>query len=288
MAKTVVIKLKTAGPRIGPFTIKDNYGNVLGMDISREELKRGLPLSVVDEVSVIVISSTGIVKLTKNFPLETFNAYEYAGVKFTNNSISCAWTHLKNPLLYNTYYNNIEPYVIEYPFEYKFNDEILQNVKDYTKVYKYLETGDGVLADYSKYEIDEVWFNKAILYNGQQCSGILNLTPKPQNNLKSYMSFPVINTDSKTILYSKSDNFYQYNTFWNVTKNTTIAQFKKNCESLSIDKEINESNMDYSLRSHKKATFRAKELKVRHILDNRGDINIVSQFILTPAQNSFK
>jgi len=31
MAKTVVIKLKTAGPRIGPFTIKDNYGNVLAM-----------------------------------------------------------------------------------------------------------------------------------------------------------------------------------------------------------------------------------------------------------------
>ena len=97
------------------------------MDISRKELKRGLPLSVVDEVSVIVISSTGIVKLTKNFPLEAFNAYEYAGIKFNNKSVSSAWTHLKNPLLYNTYYNNIEPYVIEYPFEYKFNDEILQN-----------------------------------------------------------------------------------------------------------------------------------------------------------------
>jgi hypothetical protein len=30
---------------------------------------------------------------------------------------------------YNNYYGTIEPYIIEYPFSYKFQDEILQNVK---------------------------------------------------------------------------------------------------------------------------------------------------------------
>jgi hypothetical protein len=57
---------------------------------------------------------------------------------------------------------------------------------------------------------------------------------------------------------------------------------------MSIDKEVNQANMDYGLRSFKKATLRAKELKVRHILDNSSTVHLVSQFILTPSQISYK
>jgi hypothetical protein len=57
---------------------------------------------------------------------------------------------------------------------------------------------------------------------------------------------------------------------------------------MSIDKEVNQENMDYGLRSFKKATLRAKELKVRHILDNSSTVHLVSQFILTPAMLSYK
>lgn len=288
MAQIVTIKLRTAGPRIGPFDIKDNLGNIIATNVSRIDLKKGISYAVDDNASVIVISSVGRVKLTKNFPISQFDVYEYAGTTFTDRGTSCTWVHLKNPLIYNTYYGNIEPYVIEYPFSYKYKDEILRNIKDYTKVYKYVNTGDNILADYAKYELDDTWFNKAILYNGQQCSGVLNLINKPKNNLQTYMSYPKFNEDSKDIIYTKSDNFYQYNTFWNTTKDNKIQQFIKDCESLSIDKQINQDNIDYSIRGYQKGALRAKELKVRHILDNRGDVNLVSQFILSPTQNSEK
>jgi len=288
MAQIVTIKLKTAGPRLGPFNIEDNFGNVLGVDVSREALKKGISYSVGDDVSVISICSTGRIEKCKNFSIGEFDAYTYAETKFTAEGISCVWTHLKNPLIYNIFYGHIEPYILEYPFSYKYQDEILQNVKDYTNTFKYVSTGDSVLADYSKYETNDAWFNKAILYNGQQCSGVLTLSPKPKNNLQSYMSYPVLGTEDKNILFTKSDNFYQYNTFWSVTKDTSVLQFIKDCESLSIDKVINQENMDYSKRSHKKDTLRAKELKIRHILDNRSDVKLVSQFLISPAQNSYK
>jgi hypothetical protein len=64
--------------------------------------------------------------------------------------------------------------------------------------------------------------------------------------------------------------------------------FNTTCESLSIDKIINETNMDYSTRSFKKAPLRAKELRVRHILDNSSTTHLVSQFIVSPAQISYK
>ena len=147
---------------------------------------------------------------------------------------------------------------------------------------------DGVLADHAKIEIEDAWFNKAIVYNGQQNSGLLTLVPKPLNDLQAYMSYPILGEDTKTILYTKSDNFYQYNTFWSIVKDIKTVQFVKDCSSLSTDKQLNQSNMNYTQLSHRKDTLRAKELRVRHILDDRSDIHMVSQFIIAPAQNSHK
>jgi hypothetical protein len=122
----------------------------------------------------------------------------------------------------------------------------------------------------------------------QQSSGLLELVAKPLHNLKEYMSYPKFNVNSKTITYTKSDNFYQYNTFWALQRSSQDVLFNTPCTSLSYDKVINEANMDYGTRSFRKAPLRAKELKVRHILDNTNNIHIVSQFILTPAQISYK
>jgi hypothetical protein len=64
--------------------------------------------------------------------------------------------------------------------------------------------------------------------------------------------------------------------------------FITSCESLSVDKLVNQTNMDYGKRSFKKEPLRAKDLKVRHILDNSSEAHIVSQFIVAPAQISYK
>ncbi len=127
-----------------------------------------------------------------------------------------------------------------------------------------------------------------VLYNDQQSTGVLELVAKPMNNLNAYLKYPVYNTDSKTITYTKSDNFYQYNTFWSLVKDKSIPLFTKTCESLSIDKVVNQINMDYGKRSFKKEPLRAKDLKVRHILDNSDETHLVSQFIITPSQISYK
>lgn len=288
MAQPITIKLSSAGPNVGPFTVYDDKGNIVAQDITRAQLKAGITFYVDDDVKVIIIKSTGRVQMSKAYSVASFDRVEYGNLVFNNIGVGCVWKHLDNPLIYNTFYGNTEPYVIEYPFTYKGRDEILQNVQDYTKVYKYVDTEDGVFTEHAKYELDDAWFNKAIIYNGQQCSGLLKLEPKPKNSLKGYMSYPKFNEDSKTILYTKNDNIYQYNTFWSVTKDSTKTHFVKDCSSLSIDKQLNQTNMDYSIRSRKKDPFRAKEVKIRHIMDNRDDIHLVSQFIITPVQHSYK
>jgi hypothetical protein len=213
---------------------------------------------------------------------------EYENIEYTQSVTGCVWRHLTNIQLYNTFYGHINPYIIEYPFAYQFQDEILQNVKDYTKAYEYYPIFNGVFDDNTRVETNDKWFNKAVLYNGQQSSGVLELVAKPLHNLKAYMQYPIFNTESKTITYTKSDNFYQYNTFWAAEKSSHIPLFNASCESLSIDKVVNQANMDYGPRSFKKATLRAKELKIRHILDNSSTTHLVSQFLVAPAQISYK
>lgn len=288
MTKTIVIKLTSSSLTSGPFNITDVLGNVLATGVSRNELVDGLVLVVPDDLTLVTIESLGKCKNKRTFAVGTITPSEIAATTYSQSRNACLWTHLKNPVIYNYFYGNIEPYIIEYPFAYQFQDQILQNVKDYTKAYKYLPDTDRVSDECDKIETDDRWFNKAIVYNGQQSSGILELVPKPINNLKAYNQYPIYNTDSKTITFTKSDNFYQYNTFWNVVKDKSIPLFLRSCESLSIDKIVNQANMDYGLRSFKKETLRAKDLKVRHILDDRNDAHLVSQFIITPSQISYK
>ena len=288
MTKVITIKLVQSGPSAGPFNISDIYGNIIADNVSKKTLIQGISYVVNVNVTIIILTSIGKCNVSITIPLESFNIVEYQNLKYTQSVTGCLWRHLTNIELYNYFYGTIEPYIIEYPFAYSYQDEILQNVKDYTKAYEYLPIPDGVFNDNVRIETNDKWFNKAVLYNGQQSSGVLELVAKPLHNLKAYMQYPILNTESKTITYTKSDNFYQYNTFWAAEKSSQIPLFRTPCESLSIDKVVNQANMDYGPRSFKKATLRAKELKIRHILDNSNTTHLVSQFILTPAMISYK
>ena len=289
MAKTIIIKLTSAGRRTGPFEILDDKGVVLSTNVSKKDIINGITFSVADDVNVIVIKSLYTCCTTAiNIPIGTATVEELAAIQFQDTNTASLWRHLTNPVIYNKFYGCIHPYIIEYPFAYKYQDEILQNVKDYSKVYRYLPSTDGVFNDNQKVETDQHYFNKAVLYNGQQSSGVLELVPKPLNNLNQYMKYPLYNAESKTITFTKSDNFYQYNTFWSLIKSKTVPLFTNSCQSMSLDKIVNQANMDYGKRSFKKSPIMAKDLKIRHILDDKSDIHIVSQFIVAPAMISYK
>ena len=288
MTKVITIKLVQTGPNVGPFNISDIYGNIIAENVSKKALIKGVSYSVDSNLTVVILTSTGKCNISVTIRLKDIQIADYQNIVYTQSITGCLWKHLTNIQLYNSFYGHIEPYIIEYPFSYQYQDEILQNVKDYTKAYEYLSIPDGVFNDNTRIETNDKWFNKAILYNGQQSSGLLELVAKPLHNMQAYMQYPKFNTDSKTITYTKSDNFYLFNNFWALNKSSQVPLFYTGCESLSIDKVINQTNMDYSPRSFKKAPLRAKDLKVRMILDNSATTHLVSQFITVNSQISYK
>jgi len=285
--KVITIKLTKAGTRVGPFDVYDQLGNLIAGGVSKATLASGISYVVDISVTNITIKSTGKCMLEVSKVLSDITQEEYVSTRLEKHTVACLWTHLVDHTIYNSYYGVTEPYIIEYPFTYKYRDEILQNVEDFNKVYKYINDGIHTSNRNNRIQLDDQWFNKAVVYNDQQSSGVLDLNAKPVNNMREYMMYPKFNSDSKSIIWTKSDNLYQYNTFWSLVKDKQQPLFLTTCEGLSIDKVVNQTNMDYSVRAYRKDTIRAKDVKIRHILDDKDDITIVTQFIITPAQNSY-
>ncbi|MCS7317664.1 MAG: hypothetical protein NZZ41_05065 [Candidatus Dojkabacteria bacterium] len=280
--KDVILKIRKYGLKPKFFKVEDDLGNVLLENVSIDALLSGIAVKINDSVKTIKVTSLDedFPKKTKYIPITRILKEELPFVKPTFVRTSSTWTHVRNNTLYNKFYGLIKPYVIEYPFSSSYFDSIVQSIQDFTKAYKYLDN------DY-RVEQDR-YFNKAIIYNDSQCSGLLVLEEKPRNNIKGYLSYPLYKEDCKVIPYVKSDNFYQYNLFWDVVVNKSVPLFVRSCESLSVDKILNQPNMDYSQRNFRKYTIRGKDIRIRHILDNASDLHLVSQLLLVESKQTIK
>ena len=289
MSKTITIKLTKAGITSRTFTILDNSGNIIDTNVPREDLINGKTYSVEDSVSGIKIQAEGNCSTSKIKNLGTpINSSILANTKFENNIKGCLYRHLTDVSKYNYFYGNIHPFILEYPYPYEFQDEILQSVKDYTRVYRYYPDGTGVFDYNGKAEVNDAYYNKMIIYNGQQNTGLLELVKKPKNNLSQYMTYPLYRENSKVVTYTKSDSFYNVNSFWDCVIDNSVPQFVNSCKGLSFDKDLNNININYNKASFKKSPIRGKYSKIRYILDNRNDIHIVSKINFINTQISYK
>src|SRR5690606_33565216 len=105
---------------------------------------------------------------TINLPISSLTRTQVANINFTSSNTSSLWKHLDNPTLFNSFYGCTNAYILEYPFYSTYRDEIVQNIKDYTKVYTYLSSVHHISDFNRRLQVDDAYFNKAILYNDQQ------------------------------------------------------------------------------------------------------------------------
>lgn len=287
--KTIIIKITRSGNRNGPFDIYDDKGILISSGEQLDNLIAGKGFEVDDNVFNVTLTDTGKCDNSVTKPVGIVYNSQLTEGNYTLTNTACLWRHLTPITKFNYFYGQVDPYIIEHVFTSSSGrDQIFQSFKDYTSVYAYTQEGDYLFDRTNKVETDDVYFNKAVVYNSQQSSGMLNLVPKPQHNLSSYMSYPILGTTGKTVTFTKSDSFYNFNTYWNTVKDKTKPLFTMTCETLSIDKIVNQDNMDYTSRSFKKQPLRSKYHKVRLIKDDSSDHHLVSNFVLNLTQQSYK
>jgi|GEM_PF-1720240 len=182
--------------------------------------------------------------------------YLQSGINGQNAS---SWCHGITNRHYQTYYG------IMYPFE-------IQTIDRHDTTKKYLASVEYEM-DARRYQNGfdffydrTITFNRAIIFNRTQCSGLMNLVPRNENDLTQIM-YPVANGDSTDILVTKTASGWRFNQFYDLVFNhrNNIPQMVYNSSNTS--KLINDRAIAYGMPDLKKERIRGDYNFVRLIND---------------------
>jgi len=162
------------------------------------------------------------------------------------------WRHNVRTDSFANYYGDDYPWEVEYPVVTPNTITTLRNFEYTLDAYKYYNNGK----DFN--HVLDVNFDRAIIYNSEQNSGLLKLNVKPKNNPFALLNYPVVNIDSIDILFSKEENKFRFNQFYDVTNDR--GEFTGNTIPMWITqpdgyhKDLNAAYLNYakSPLEHKK------------------------------------
>jgi len=103
-------------------------------------------------------------------------------------------------------------------------------------------------------------FDEAIIYNTEQVSGLLKLKLNPQSDPITALQYPIISPTDIQILYTKEEQKYRFNQFWDITKDR--GEFTSVEEQIFITqlngyiKDLNKVNLDYNKAPTQRKKFR--------------------------------
>jgi hypothetical protein len=165
------------------------------------------------------------------------------------------WKHNIRCDLFTNYYG------VDYPFEVEFVSATgqavnsIRNIEYLLEAYKY----HNHCAD--KFHVLDENFDQAVVYNSEQISGLLELNLKSKTNPLSMLSFPQLGPQSIKILFSKEEQKYRFNQFWDITKErgefsstTNVPMFKTSANGYEYP--INADYVNYQKGPLERKKFR--------------------------------
>ena len=207
-------------------------------------------------------------------------------------------------------------YGIDYPFEVEVpmvTGQTVTTVKSIEYLLECYKRSEFNCVD--QFQVLDFNFDKAVVFNTEQVSGYLNLNIFPKNNITLSLDYPKYNpgNPSYDILFTKEENKYRFNQFWDITKDrgefpigsvypnttpvipgTTILPGAHTQENLWITqsngyiKTLNPVNLDYAKDPLQRKKLR-HYLNILHLKkDVSGDINMILKISNSKNQISLR
>jgi hypothetical protein len=128
-----------------------------------------------------------------------------------NSSESDLWRH-------NTSFNSFcNFYGVNYPFEIEYVSATGQQVATMHNVEYLLEAYNYSTNGQDKFHVLDFNFDRSIIYNSEQISGLLKLNLKSKSNPFADLTYPSPDINGINILFSKEEQKYRFNQFWDIT-----------------------------------------------------------------------
>jgi len=174
-----------------------------------------------------------------------------------DNNKSSLWLHNKNCQSFSNFYNKDYPFAATLPINNQINTQILNSIEFFAETFVYNE--DCI----NYHHVLNETFDKALVYNTEQCSGFMNLKTKSKNNTYEKLLYnkKVLNSQGIYDVYlDKVEQKYRFNNFRDIVidRNTSIPII--NFENNGYKFDLNPLKIDYELKQPTQ--------KFRHIHSN--------------------
>ena len=192
-----------------------------------------------------------------------------------NFKVGGIWRHNYRCDLFANYYD------VDYPWEVELIESTGQNVMTLRSIEYQLESfvykGNqfNACGDDKWHDLD-FNFDESIIYNSEQVSGLLRLELSPKEDPINALTYPIINANDIQILYSKEEQKYRFNQFWDTTNDR--GEFSNAEQNILITqcngyiRELNEFNLNYNKSEDQRKKFRHYYNKVllrRNLSNNK-------------------
>jgi hypothetical protein len=195
------------------------------------------------------------------------------------------WNHNLSIYTYQTYYNRLYPYILEYnvnsfPQVSTVNSvTLMQDIQEYYSDYEYYS-----LSTANKKNLAN--FTKAIIYNKEQSSGIIKLIPEEFGNTRQKITYPRMTATGIEALISRREHLYTFNGFWNVAAQGNgqplwSTQWSDLVSQYPIDKVPNTKSVRPVSVSYQKSKIKSDFAKLRLIQDQYSRFKFINTIQIT-------
>jgi len=153
-------------------------------------------------------------------------------------------------------------YGIDFPWEVEYTINTIQTVNTLRSIEYQLECYIYDTENcYDRFHDLDFNFDEVVIYNTEQCSGLLRLNLSPKNNPVGIIEFPIINPTWIDILFSKEEQKYRINQFWDITQdrgefNPSAERVIWNTEPNGYIRNLNPNNLNYNKAETQRKKFR--------------------------------
>ena len=169
----------------------------------------------------------------------TYNDYFQTGLNYPNDpSEKGLWSHFPFTSSYQVFYGKLYPFTVEYPMLSAFSQSSITTIEYWLEARKYYNQWDFA-------DAFGIGFNKAIIYNATQNTGLLNLNHQKNNDLSQQLKYPKYNISSTDILQTEIGGKWAFNYLYNIVKNekSTLPVWLNDISN--VDKLINSTLLNY-------------------------------------------
>lgn len=277
--KRIFITKLDAVPKVVGITYFNNKFWYNGLEISMYDANYFCNASWTISYSFYTQSWRSFHSFTPNFYLDESKIF-FSGLNGNGKGLSSIWVHNITNKSFQTYYGKLRPFEVESVTKYSILPQVLIALAFKLDVIRAHNKNDEAF-------IDDVSFNKAIISNDRQNSGLIHLDIVDKEDLFKIRKYPIKEEDGTRILLQKNETEYNFNQFKDVSlPNSNLPRFINSCNGCDV--ALNKKSLKYNNLKVDNNYIRGDKVKVKLINDKTSKYKFIFKGLInnfTPSIN---